>query len=125
MRHIANHIKSKILYDLYKIKNIFNIFNFAINEFRTSKLCNCCHNELEKFMERPSKKPKTEGKVYFCHGLLRHKSVKPQCEVIHNRDKNAVQNMLNIVESIFNTGHRPTIFCREKDKISFPLHDGI
>jgi hypothetical protein len=33
--------------------------------------------------------------------------------------------MLNIVESIFNTGKRPTIFCREKDEISFPLHDGI
>jgi hypothetical protein len=44
---------------------------------------------------------------------------------MNNRDKNAVQNMLNIVESIFNTGKRPTIFCREKDKISFPLHDGI
>ena len=38
---------------------------YLINEFRTSKLCNCCHNELEKFMERPSKKPKTEDKVYF------------------------------------------------------------
>ena len=72
MRHIANHIKSKILYDLYEIKNIFN---FAINEFRTSKLCNCCHNELEKFMERPSKKPKSQGKVYLCHGLLRVEKV--------------------------------------------------
>ena len=98
---------------------------YLINEFRTSKLCNCCHNELEKFMERPSKKPKTEGKVYFCHGILRHRSVKPQCEVIHNRDKNAVQNMLNIIQSIFNTGKRPTIFCREKNENSFPLHDGI
>jgi len=98
---------------------------YLINEFRTSKLCNCCHNELEKFMERPSKKPKSQDKVYFCHGILRCQSKKPQCNVIHNRDKNAVQNMLNIVESIFNTGHRPTKFCREKDEISFPLHDGI
>ena len=79
-------------------------------------------------MERPSKKPKSLDKVYFCHGILRCKSVKPKCDVIHNRDKNAVQNMLNIVQSIFNTGQRPTIFCpreRERDEISFPLHDGI
>ena len=37
----------------------------------------------------------------------------PQCNVIHNRDKNAVQNMLNIVKSIFNTGKRPIKFTRE------------
>jgi len=43
---------------------------YLINEFRTSKLCNCCHNELEKFMERPSKKPKSLDKVYFCHGII-------------------------------------------------------
>lgn len=27
--------------------------------------------------------------------------------------KNAVQNMLNIVDSVFDTGKRPNIFCRE------------
>ena len=30
--------------------------------------------------------------------------VTPQCKIIHNRDKNAVQNMLNIVKNIFLTG---------------------
>ena len=40
-------------------------------------------------------------------GRVKHKS-----EIIHNRDKNAVQNMLNIVKSIFETGKRPEIFCR-------------
>ena len=25
---------------------------FLVNEFRTSKLCNCCNNELEHFLER-------------------------------------------------------------------------
>ena len=48
----------------------------------------------------------------LCHGLLRCQSVKHNCEIIHNRDKNAVQNMLNIVSSIFNTGKRPEAFCR-------------
>jgi hypothetical protein len=37
---------------------------------------------------------------------------KQKCEIIHNRDKNAVQNMLNIVESIFTIGRRPDIFTR-------------
>ena len=88
---------------------------FLVNEFRTSKLCNCCNGELEHFLERPSQKPKLkkEGKTEICHGLLRCKSVKHKCEIFHNRDKNAVQNMLNIVRSVFNTGKRPEVFCRD------------
>jgi len=40
-------------------------------------------------------------------------------------DKNAVQNMLNIVKSIINTGKRPEIFCRTVIfKTSYPFHDG-
>ena len=41
----------------------------------------------------------------------------PQCKVIHNRDKHAVKNMLNIVESIFNTGKKPIKFTRETKSI--------
>ena len=87
---------------------------YLINEFRTSKLCNCCNNELEKFMKRKSKKPKLlkENKDETVHGLLRCQSIKPKCEIIHNRDKNAVQNMLKIVKSIFDVGKRPDAFCR-------------
>jgi hypothetical protein len=48
----------------------------------------------------------------MCHGLLRCQSVKHKSEIFHNRDKNAVQNMLNIVKSILETGKRPHIFCR-------------
>jgi hypothetical protein len=88
---------------------------FLVNEFRTSKLCNCCNEDLENFLERPSKKPKLkkEGKTEICHGLLRCQSVKHNSEIFHNRDKNAVQNMLNIVNSVLKTGKRPDIFCRE------------
>jgi len=87
---------------------------YLINEFKTSKLCSCCNEELEYFLEKPSHKPKLKkkNKTEICHGLLRCKSVKHKREVIHNRDKNAVQNMLNIVKSIFETGKRPDIFCR-------------
>jgi len=87
-----------------------------INEFRTSKLCNGCNSELEKFHWVLNKKPKHKNKQQpikvLCHGLLRCQSVKHNCKVIHNRDKNAVQNMLKIVESIKTTGSRPIIFTR-------------
>lgn len=84
-----------------------------INEFRTSITCNECLEELEKFKKNPSKKPKNKGELCLCHGLLRCQSVKHKSEIYHNRDKNAVQNMLNIVKSIYETGKRPEIFSRE------------
>ena len=67
------------------------------------KLCNNCHNELEYFMKRDNNK--------LVHGLLRCQSVQHNCEIIHNRDKNAVQNMLYIINSIKNIGKKPDIFC--------------
>ena len=87
---------------------------YLVNEFRTSKLCNCCHKEIEPFLEKNSNKPKDikNNKKIICHGLLRHTDVKPQCEIIHNRDKNAVQNMLFIVDTIKKTGKRPSAFSR-------------
>lgn len=30
---------------------------YLVNEFRTSKLCNCCHKEIEPFLTRVSHKP--------------------------------------------------------------------
>jgi len=88
-----------------KFRRIFKnagIETYLINEFRTSKLCNNCHNELEYFMKRNNK---------FIHGLLCHTDNQHKCEIIHNRDKNAVQNMLYIINSIKNTGKKPYIFC--------------
>lgn len=93
---------------------------YLINEFRTSKLCNGCHQEIEPFLERKSHKPKDikNGKIITVHGLLCHTDNKHSCELIHNRDKNAVQNMLYIVEEIKKTGKRPVKFTREKENSS-------
>lgn len=87
---------------------------YLVNEFRTSKLCNCCHHEIEPFLTRESHKPndiKTCKKITI-NGLLSHKEDKQECKIIHNRDKNAVQNMLYIVKHIFETGKRPDAFDR-------------
>lgn len=98
---------------------------YLVNEFRTSKLCNGCHGELEKFMVRESHRPRDikQHKKILVNGLLQCTSVKPKCELIHNRDKNAVQNMLYIVDNIVKNGERPKIFTRSEN--SFPFHDGI
>ena len=111
------HMKGKEPVICKKFRSIFRnagYKTFLVNEFRTSKLCNCCHEELEYFKERLSKKPKLkkENKIETVYGLLRCQSVKHKSEIIHNRDKNAVQNMLSIIKSVLNTGKRPEIFCR-------------
>jgi hypothetical protein len=97
---------------------------FLINEFRTSKLCNCCHQELDKFLTRASNKPKDKkkNKKTLVNGLLKHTVSNPEgelnqiplCTIIHNRDKNAVQNMLYIVEHIKKTGLRPEAYTRKE-----------
>ena len=97
---------------------------FLINEFNTSKLCNCCHQELDKFLTRTSNKPKDKkkNKKILVNGLLKHTVSNPEgelnqiplCKIIHNRDKNAVQNMLNIVEHIKKTGSRPEAYTRKE-----------
>ena len=74
---------------------------------------NNCHNdELEKFIKRKSKNPKNKEKEIIIHGLLRCNSL--NCNVIHNRDKNAVKNMIYIVKNLFETGERPNIFSRKE-----------
>ena len=97
---------------------------YLINEFRTSKLCNHCNEELDKFLERKSNKPNDikNNKTIIVNGLLRHTDDKHTCELIHNRDKNAVQNMLNIIEEIKKTGKRPVKFTRSN---SSAFHDAV
>lgn len=56
-----------------------------------------------------------DGTEYNCHGLLRCQSsshVKENSKVYHNRDKNAVMNMLKITESLIKENKRPEKYCR-------------
>ena len=112
-----NHMKGKEPVICRRFRRLFKkagYKTFLVNEFRTSKLCNCCHNEIEPFLTRISHKPndiKTCKKITI-NGLLSHQEDKQECKIIHNRDKNAVQNMLYIVKHIFETGRRPEAFNR-------------
>jgi hypothetical protein len=106
-----------------KIIKIFKRYGYEvylINEYNTSKLCNECCSKTEKFHKRKSQKPKLKGQYELVHGLLRCQS--SECEIIHNRDKNAVKNMLKIVKSIKEKGERPKEYCR---KITRPYQSAL
>lgn len=70
-----------------------------------------------------SHKPKDimKNKNILVNGLLRHEVVNPdgeqehkqKCKIYHNRDKNAVQNMLFIIDELKKSGKRPLCFTRE------------
>ena len=101
-------------------KRIISIFKkaqyetYLINEYNTSKICNKCGCETETFMKRTSPKPKLKKKniQITVHGLLRCKSVKHTCEALHNRDTNAVLNMLKIVNMTKEKLIRPLLYCQ-------------
>ena len=60
-----NNMKGKEPIINRRIRKIFRNSGYKvymINEFRTSKLCNCCHQELDKFLTRASNKPKDKKK---------------------------------------------------------------
>ena len=68
-----------------KIRRIFKnagYETYLINEYCTSKLCNSCHQKLEKFLTRKSNKPKDKknNKSILVNGLLRHKVFNPKEE---------------------------------------------
>ena len=98
---------------LYIKRNKYKVY--VIDEFRTSKLCNGCENELSKFLDVSSKKPKSKnsGKMYKSYGILRCQSSTQVCNVIHNRDRNAVKNMLKIVSHYQATGERLQKYSRK------------
>jgi len=101
-------------------KRVIDIFKkaqyetYLIDEFNTSKICNKCGCETETFLKKISPKPKLKKKGIHItvHGLLRCKSVKHTCEALHNRDTNAVLNMLKIVNMTKENLIRPLLYCQ-------------
>jgi len=59
-------------------------------------------------------KKQKDNRIEECvHGLLRCQS--STCKIIYNRDKNAVTNMLNIVNYYVKHGSRPKKFTRKNN----------
>ena len=100
---VNNRLKDLLTKRGYKI--------YLINEYNTSKICNGCGKYLEKYKE------KKRGEIWrlTCCVNNKCKLVKKlkNKKRIMNRDKNAVNNMYNIVEELRNGNKKPSIFTRK------------
>ena len=88
----------------------FTVYN--IDEFRTSKL-NYKTEEVSGNLSLPDKK----NEVRKIHSILTYKTEKGRMGCI-NRDENAVNNMIKIVESYLKDGTRPEKYTRS---YKFPI----
>jgi hypothetical protein len=93
--HISKRLRKLLQQEGYEI--------YKINECNTSKLCNKCECENERFMY-------VEGHLLW--GLLR--CTNEECKTIHNRDHNSTRNMIKIAKNIFNGKGRPQKYVRQK-----------
>jgi len=90
------------------IEKKFNLL--MLDEYKTSKLCSCCYNELENY--------KCDNKKL--HRLLICSKCKSDgCEskniTFINRDINACQNMLTLTHHYLNNNERKKEFSRRID----------
>ena len=72
------------------------------------------HNFLHLELSIDNSQPKHKGNKCLVNGLFHHKDDKHNCKLIHNRNKNAVKNMLKIVSYLKEKGRHPKIFRIEK-----------
>ena len=117
----ANHtLRGQVPSKTKGFRKMFKSFGYdlyLVDEYRSSKLCFDCHEELEKnFHRRVSPKPWRHD-IVTVHGLLRCQS--DYCRRLWgnqlnywNRDLNAVLNIQYIVEETRRTGERPLPFRR-------------
>lgn len=68
----------------------------SINEYRTSKECSLCHNEVKKLRLLTKVKNKNEERIYYklkeCHQVVR--CTNNECSKCWQRDYNASKNMI-------------------------------
>lgn len=79
---------------------------YLVHEYNTSKIC---HQEMAKFLYRPSKKPKYLGQNILVHGLLGCQSVHG-CGRLWNRDVNGSLNIRMLALLAFQGIERPLAF---------------
>ena len=96
---------------------------YLINEYNTSKVSNCCESHAENFLPRQHTKcekkrlkkiayEKQSGKEFLVWKLVRCQI----CKSIHNRDSNAVKNMLKIIDAHLKGLSRPKIYCLKEEE---------
>ena len=86
---------------------------YLVDEFRTSKCCYNCGENLEKFVERRNPRPWKRDQTIMVHGLLRCTS----CKCLWNRDVNASLNIRRVVEEHIKGNGRP-VYLRRDNSLS-------
>jgi hypothetical protein len=88
---------------------------FLLDEYRTSKICPHCYEEVSTFKKRFSPRPWKKDSIITVHGLLRCQSVNCQQSGqprLWNRDDLATLNQLFIVQELLHGRDRLDIFKR-------------
>ena len=99
--------KGKSLRDLFR-RHGYTVL--LVDERLTSKRCWKCEGDNEyKFQTRQDPRPWMKGKTQKVWGLSRC----TKCEVVHNRDMNAVKNLGKIVNAIRHGLERPRYLTRK------------
>lgn len=88
-----------------------------IDEFRSSKLCNQCHQELTHYQTKDSTQPNQVQSIYrlLVCPHCRSDSLTSKNSYFFNRDANACGNLLHIGQTWLDTGIRPVEYCRKLD----------
>ena len=88
-----------------------------IDEFRSSKLCNQCHQELIHYQTKDSTQPTKVESIYrllVCPNC-RSDSLTSKKSYFFNRDASACGNLLHIGKTWLDEGKRPPEYCRKLD----------
>ena len=88
---------------------------YNIDEFRTSKLHYKTEVECNNLYHIDNNKIKEKRKIRKIHAVLTYKMEKTQSGCI-NRDENAVNNMIKIVEYQIKNKERPLKYRRDQTK---------
>ena len=115
----GTHLKGTTPFLITKWRKIHGYQVYSIDEYKTSKICSCCHGHTENFvkrMHRNNKRKWEKTKVYERNSgkkRLVWKLIRCTiCKSIHNRDSNARNNMIDIVGNYLRRKERPATFQR-------------
>ena len=94
----------------------------SINEFRTSKLCCRCHDELCHLQVKQENKNKKVFRCLVCNGCASSESKQP---VFVTRDLNSAQNIRQLALDWLNERKRPSVFRRTEGLTITPAGEKV
>ena len=113
-----------------------------IDEFRTSRVCSCCHQLLEETHKSPGAAAKSQAQraagararartgaeaearlTTRVYGVLRCRACQEQLgkPLFWHRDVNAARNILSVYMSLASEGRRPAAFARPAEQQAPPI----